>query len=47
MNKFITILIIFLYFVPPALCYENDFIVDEFLANKKIEKPVLNNNYNY
>lgn len=47
MNKFLIILFIFIYFTLPVYCYENDFIVDEFLSNKDIEQIIPNSNYNY
>lgn len=47
MNRFLSIIFILLSFGLPASCYEEDFIVEEFLSDKDLEKPFVNDNYNY
>ncbi len=47
MNKILMTLLVFLYFIPFSYCFENDFISDEFLSEKIIEKPAANVNYDY
>ena len=47
MNKFWTVIFALLIFTLPASCYEEDFIVEEFLSDKNLEKPAINDKYDY
>lgn len=47
MNRFLSIIFILFSISLPAISYEEDFIVEEFLSEKDLEKPFVNDNYNY
>ncbi len=50
MNKlfsFIIVLFCFVFINIPANSQTNDFIVDDFLKDKNLEKPLANLHYNY
>ena len=47
MNKLFVLVISLICFTYPAYSIGKDFIVEEFLLNKNIEKPIVNDNYNY
>ena len=47
MNRFLSIIFILFSISLPAISYEEDFIVEKFLSEKDLEKPFVNDNYNY
>lgn len=47
MNKLLSVIISCMMFSLPVSAMETDFLVDELLKNEKIEKPVVNTDYNY
>ena len=47
MNKFFILIASLVYFALPVHSLETDFIVEEFLLDKNIEKPTSNKDYNY